>query len=81
MKLKSAIIPLTAAIGLAFAGAAYSQEVVKIAHVGPLSGPNAHMGKDNEIVCPYCSTHYVFNSKLAAGTANPLSAIFHADAA
>ncbi|MFJ3058239.1 branched-chain amino acid ABC transporter substrate-binding protein [Herbaspirillum sp. NPDC087042] len=48
MKLKSAIIPLTAAIGLAFAGTAYSQEVVKIAHVGPLSGPNAHMGKDNE---------------------------------
>jgi branched-chain amino acid transport system substrate-binding protein len=48
MKLKSAIIPLTAAIGLAFAGAAHAQEVVKIAHVGPLSGPNAHMGKDNE---------------------------------
>ncbi len=48
MKLKSAIIPLTAAIGLAFAGTAYSQEVIKIAHVGPLSGPNAHMGKDNE---------------------------------
>ncbi|MDR9838207.1 branched-chain amino acid ABC transporter substrate-binding protein [Herbaspirillum huttiense] len=48
MKFKSAIIPLTAAIGLAFAGAAHAQEVVKIAHVGPLSGPNAHMGKDNE---------------------------------
>ncbi|MCO4855521.1 branched-chain amino acid ABC transporter substrate-binding protein [Herbaspirillum sp. WGmk3] len=48
MKFKSAIIPLTAAIGLAFAGAAHAQEVIKIAHVGPLSGPNAHMGKDNE---------------------------------
>jgi len=48
MKFKSAIIPLTAAVGLAFAGAAHAQEVVKIAHVGPLSGPNAHMGKDNE---------------------------------
>ncbi|NQE48191.1 branched-chain amino acid ABC transporter substrate-binding protein [Herbaspirillum rubrisubalbicans] len=48
MKLKCAILPLTAAIGMAFAGAAYAQEVVKIAHVGPLSGPNAHMGKDNE---------------------------------
>lgn len=48
MKLKSTIIPLTGAIALAFAGAAYSQEVIKIAHVGPLSGPNAHMGKDNE---------------------------------
>jgi hypothetical protein len=39
------------------------------------------MGKDNEIVCPYCSTHYVFNSRLDEGSANPLSAIFHADAA
>ncbi len=48
MKLKSAIIPLAGAIALVFAGAAYSQEVIKIAHVGPLSGPNAHMGKDNE---------------------------------
>ncbi|ALU90644.1 branched-chain amino acid ABC transporter substrate-binding protein [Herbaspirillum rubrisubalbicans] len=48
MKLKCAILPLTAAIGMAFAGAAYAQEVIKIAHVGPLSGPNAHMGKDNE---------------------------------
>lgn len=51
MKLKCAIIPiiqLSAAVGLAFAGAAHAQEVVKIAHVGPLSGPNAHMGKDNE---------------------------------
>lgn len=48
MKLKSTIIPLSGAIALMFASAAYSQEVVKIAHVGPLSGPNAHMGKDNE---------------------------------
>src|ERR1700750_3139056 len=48
MKLKSTIIPLAGAIALAFASTAFSQEVVKIAHVGPLSGPNAHMGKDNE---------------------------------
>lgn len=35
------------------------------------------MGADNEIVCPYCSTLYVFNAALPAGTAEPISAIFH----
>jgi branched-chain amino acid transport system substrate-binding protein len=38
-----------AAIGLAMAGSAMSQElVVKIGHVGPTSGAIAHLGKDNE---------------------------------
>ena len=32
-----------------FGGAAYAQDmVVKIGHVGPVSGPQAHYGKDNE---------------------------------
>lgn len=48
MKLKSVIIPLASAVALIFSSATGAQEVVKIAHVGPLSGPNAHMGKDNE---------------------------------
>lgn len=39
-------IPL--AIALAFAGSAGAQEVIKIGHVGPVSGPSAHLGKDNE---------------------------------
>ena len=30
------------------AGAVFAQEVVKIGHVAPLSGPIAHLGKDNE---------------------------------
>jgi branched-chain amino acid transport system substrate-binding protein len=47
MKLKSAIIPLTAAIGLAFAGTARIGSRSR-SPTGPLSGPNAHMGKDNE---------------------------------
>lgn len=34
------------------------------------------MGKDTEIVCPYCSTLYVFDPKLPAGAANPASAVF-----
>ena len=37
------------------------------------------MGKDSETVCSYCSTHYVYNSRLAPGTSEPLSAIFHAE--
>ena len=49
----------------------------------PLTIPTSisHMGKDNEIVCPYCSTLYVFNKALAAGTSEPLSAIYHSEAA
>ena len=39
-------IPLALALGLA--GKALAQQVVKIGHVGPVSGPNAHLGKDNE---------------------------------
>ena len=29
------------------------------------------MGDDNEIVCPYCSTLYRYDSKLDAGAARP----------
>jgi branched-chain amino acid transport system substrate-binding protein len=43
------MIPLAGALAFAFAGAAFAQEqVVKIGHVGPISGPIAHLGKDNE---------------------------------
>jgi branched-chain amino acid transport system substrate-binding protein len=40
------LIPL--AIAMLFAANASAQQVVKIGHVGPVSGPNAHLGKDNE---------------------------------
>ncbi len=46
MLFKTKFIPL--AIALAFAGTAGAQEVVKIGHVGPISGSSAHFGKDNE---------------------------------
>ena len=36
------------AFAAAAAGSAHAQQVVKIGHVGPVSGPNAHLGKDNE---------------------------------
>lgn len=35
------------------------------------------MGSDTEVVCPYCSTLYVFGPTLPTGSANPPSAIFH----
>ena len=46
MQFTTKLIPL--AIALAFAGSASAQEVVKIGHVGPISGASAHLGKDNE---------------------------------
>ncbi|MEH3086693.1 MAG: branched-chain amino acid ABC transporter substrate-binding protein [Xylophilus ampelinus] len=50
MKQQRTIAPLAAAIAIAFTGGtAFAQEqVVKIGHVGPITGPDAHMGKDNE---------------------------------
>jgi branched-chain amino acid transport system substrate-binding protein len=49
MSFKIKMIPLAGAIAFAFAGTAAAQEmVVKIGHVGPLSGAIAHLGKDNE---------------------------------
>ena len=49
MQFKTKMIPLAGAIAFAFAGAASAQEqVVKIGHVGPISGSIAHLGKDNE---------------------------------
>jgi branched-chain amino acid transport system substrate-binding protein len=49
MQFKKKMIPLAGAIAFAFAGAASAQEqVVKIGHVAPVTGPIAHLGKDNE---------------------------------
>ena len=46
MQVTTKLIPF--AIALAFAGTANAQQVVKIGHVAPISGPSAHLGKDNE---------------------------------
>ncbi|RJF97981.1 branched-chain amino acid ABC transporter substrate-binding protein [Noviherbaspirillum saxi] len=49
MQFTTKMIPLAGAVAFAFAGAASAQEqVVKIGHVGPISGAIAHLGKDNE---------------------------------
>ena len=44
LKLKLTVAAAIAAV----AGLAAAQEVVKIGHVGPVSGPQGHYGKDNE---------------------------------
>ncbi len=49
----------------------------------PYDHPHVYldMGHDNDIVCPYCSTHYVHNSKLKPDAADPASAIYKPSAA
>ncbi|MTW10901.1 ABC transporter substrate-binding protein [Pseudoduganella eburnea] len=39
---------ISAALALAFAGSAFAQDVIRIGHVSPVSGPNSHLGKDME---------------------------------
>jgi uncharacterized Zn-finger protein len=34
------------------------------------------MGAENEMVCPYCSTLYKYNSKLAATESKPANALW-----
>ena len=39
------------------------------------------MGTAGEMVCPYCSTLFVYNKNLAADTAQPAEAAWHDEAA
>ena len=49
MSFTKKMLPLAAAIAFAFSGSALAQDlIVKIGHVGPISGPSSHLGKDNE---------------------------------
>lgn len=49
MQFKIKMMPLAGVIAFALAGTAQAQEqVVRIGHVGPISGAIAHLGKDNE---------------------------------
>jgi uncharacterized Zn-finger protein len=60
-----------------------SKEFMCIGALPPFDHPHIYidMGKDNEIVCSYCSTLYAFDPSLAAGTSEPLSAVYHSEAA
>jgi branched-chain amino acid transport system substrate-binding protein len=49
MQTKHILLPLLGTLSMALASHAFAQEqIVKIGHSGPLSGPNAFAGKDNE---------------------------------
>jgi len=60
-----------------------SKEFMCIGALPPFDHPHIFidMGKDDEIVCSYCSTLYVYNPQLPAGTSQPLSAVYHAEPA
>ncbi|MHB1102034.1 MAG: zinc-finger domain-containing protein [Devosia sp.] len=60
-----------------------SREFMCIGALPPFDHPHIFldMGKDNEIVCAYCSTLYVYDPALADGTSEPLSAVYRSEAA
>jgi branched-chain amino acid transport system substrate-binding protein len=47
--MQSKLLTLVGAVALTMAGAAAAQEIIKIGNVAPLTGPSAHLGKDNEL--------------------------------
>ncbi len=49
----------------------------------PFDHPHVYldMGSDHEIICPYCSTLYRYNSNLKADEANPAASAYRAPAA
>lgn len=60
-----------------------SREFQCVGALPPFDHPHVYldMGKDTEIVCPYCSTLYIYNKDLAPGTSEPLSAIYQSEVA
>ena len=60
-----------------------SKEFMCIGALPPFDHPHIFldMGKGDEIVCPYCSTLYVFDATLIEGTSSPLSAVYQSEAA
>lgn len=60
-----------------------SREFQCMGALPPFDHPHVYidMGKDTDIVCPYCSTHYVYNPRLDPGTSEPASATYDMTAA
>jgi uncharacterized Zn-finger protein len=60
-----------------------AKEFMCIGAAPPYDHPHVYldMGAAGEIICPYCSTLYRHNSKLAADTAVPAEAAWHEKAA
>jgi uncharacterized Zn-finger protein len=55
-----------------------AKEFMCVGALPPFDHPHIYldMGDENDIVCSYCSTHYVYNSSLAATAAKPATAVF-----
>jgi uncharacterized Zn-finger protein len=60
-----------------------AREFQCIGALPPFDHPHVYldMGDDDEIVCPYCSTHYKYDTSLAAGQSEPSDSVWKADAA
>ena len=60
-----------------------AKEFMCIGAAPPYDHPHVFMdmGSAEEIICPYCSTHYRYNKSLPAGTALPVEAEWHEAAA
>jgi uncharacterized Zn-finger protein len=60
-----------------------SKEFMCVGAKPPFDHPHVflNMGGAHDIVCPYCSTLYIFNARLAAGMATPEAAVWHDEAA
>lgn len=45
----------------------------------PYDHPHVYldMGRDDEIICPYCSTRYRYSDKLSTSASKPADAIAH----
>jgi uncharacterized Zn-finger protein len=58
-----------------------SKEFMCVGALPPFDHPHIFidMGKEDDVVCPYCSTHYVFNATLTPGTSQPLSAVYQSE--
>ncbi|MCB1508308.1 MAG: zinc-finger domain-containing protein [Hyphomicrobiaceae bacterium] len=56
-----------------------SREFMCIGARPPYDHPHIFLdlGSDDEKICPYCSTLYKFDARLAAGTAEPASALWN----
>jgi uncharacterized Zn-finger protein len=50
-----------------------AKEFMCVGATAPFDHPHVYldMGSDNEIICPYCSTHYRFRSDLHADQSDP----------
>ncbi|MEJ8574543.1 zinc-finger domain-containing protein [Microbaculum marinum] len=60
-----------------------AREFQCIGALPPFDHPHVFLdlGDEDEIVCPYCSTHYKYDAGLTAGQAEPVDSVWRADAA